>query len=51
LDQYVPLVAGHSSDAEAVAAIVETVERAECRELVTGELDAAARQVMALVEG
>jgi len=37
-------------DTEAVATIVETVERASCWELVTGELDAAARQVMALAE-
>jgi hypothetical protein len=35
---------------EAVAAIVETVERAACWELVSGGLDEAARQVMALAE-
>jgi hypothetical protein len=37
-------------DTEAVAAIVETVERAACWEAVAGDLDAAARQVMALAE-
>ncbi len=37
-------------DTEAVAAIVEAVERTACWELVSGDLDAAARQVMALLE-
>jgi hypothetical protein len=35
-------------DTDAVAAVVDVVERAGCWELTTGELDAAARQVMAL---
>jgi hypothetical protein len=35
-------------DTEAVATIVETVEQAACWELVMGDLDDAARQVMAL---
>lgn len=40
----------HRLDTDAVAAIVETVEQAACWELVAGDLDAAARQVMALAE-
>ena len=37
-------------DTEAVAAIVETVERASCWEPVTDDLDAAARLVMGVAE-
>jgi len=38
-------------DTEGVATIVETIERAACWELVSGDLDASARRVMALLAG
>jgi len=41
----------HPLDVEAVATIVDAVERASCWELTSGDLDTAARQVVALAEG